>query len=70
VDVQVSDLLGVDLVKRLEGQGALAKGGWEGVLPRRVIGGVQYEDTPAAFHEVRRDAGKSHRMRMMAQMVK
>lgn len=50
----VSDLLGVDLARRLLENGSLhAKGSWDGVLPAQVLDGIKYPPTRAIFTEVR-----------------
>jgi len=52
-DDDVSDLLGVDLARRLLENGILhAKGSWDGVLPGQVLDGIKYPPTRAIFREL------------------
>lgn len=52
-DDDVSDLLGVDLARRLLENGILhAKGSWDGVLPGQVLDGIKYPPTRAIFREM------------------
>lgn len=52
--VQVSDLLGVDLARRLDKEGVLATHGplWSGKLPAMVLDGVRYHATAASYEKV------------------
>lgn len=52
-DDDVSDLLGVDLARRMLENGVLhAKGSWDGVLPAQVLDGIKYPATRAIFTEM------------------